>query len=142
MIFDTKNPGTPREGKEFEQEIEDILGSIAGVRGDKYSSVVRNIFCNQNIHTGLLYMLAQALQKEGKIDHLQPVTELIAEIQASLVHDLAHLLQPLLMGEALVKGKPLTMQSCSVIIADIMKDVAILNKKQDEYNLGAKGKDL
>lgn len=145
MIFDTGKPGRSKQDKEaFEEETSDILDSISAVHGKEYASVVANIFTIQNIHAGLLYIIAGVVQKHADDLDVKPLQEMLTKIEAELVHDLAHVLIPILLQKQLLKlvetGKDTNFPyaSCLAIVKQIMADVSILNSKQDEYNLGVK----
>lgn len=143
MIFDTGNPSDPRkEAAAFDEEISDILTSLEGTRGTDYAAAVKNIFCSQNVHAGLLYIIAKVVQETNAKADIETMTKMVKAMEEDLIHDMAHLLIPIIIGESLSKGKGLTVVHCSAIVADLQKDVAMLVKKQDEYNLGAKGRTL
>lgn len=140
MIFDTKNPENPRKrAEDFQQELTDILDSIEAVKGPDYAAAVQNIFCSQNVHTGIFYVIAKIMKETGAVADMTHIQRMVREVEESLMHDMAHLLIPVLIGRKIQAGGPLTMPNCSVIIEDLKKDVETLVRKQDEYNLGAKG---
>lgn len=133
--------GTPERASQLAEEVVSMMDSIRAVKGDSYAEAIVSIFTMNNL-IGILiidntHMQSQAgvSAEESTIMNIPTISfiNMIVDCMAGLTAQLAINFTPTYSGGDEYQERLMAKSK------EMMSDIRMLLKKQDEYNEGGKG---